>query len=77
VFQVHALANPADLDIQIALNLLERDLLASVIDGEVNFAEPTHSHASFNCEAGKGLVTVCVSELHFGVSIGLRWIGRQ
>ena len=48
VLQVQALADASQLDVQVALNAFERDFLAGVADGEVDFAEAADADAPFD-----------------------------
>ena len=45
MLQVQALADAAELDVEVAADQLQRDFLAGVADGEIDFAEPAMADA--------------------------------
>ena len=48
MFEIEALANAAQLNIEIALNAFECDFLTGVARGEIDFAESADAYATFN-----------------------------
>ena len=64
MLEVQALRHPAQLNILLVLEQLERDLLPGIADGVIDLPEPATVNAAPNREAVNGSRSRQVSELH-------------
>ena len=64
VFQIQALADTAQLDVQVALDAFQGDFFAGIAGGEVDLAEPADADASLDRVAVQRARSRCVYELH-------------
>ncbi len=72
VLQVQALLDAADLDVQVALNPLQRHFLAGVRLGEIDIAETANADAALDFVAIEGPGARLVGKLHLSARLGLR-----
>ena len=62
MLEVEALADAAEFDVEVAADQLQRDFLAGVADGEVDFAEAALADAALDRVAGQRTVAAGVDE---------------
>jgi hypothetical protein len=72
MFKVQALPDAAELDVEIALDVLERNFLTGVAGGEVDLAESPHADTSLDGVAIKGSRSAGIGKLHGTASRLLR-----
>ena len=76
VLEIEALADAAQLDLQIPLDVLERELFAGVAGGEIDLAEAAAADATLDDEAVERSRAAGILELHGTASLTeapLRW----
>ena len=74
MLQIEALRDAAELDVQIAANQLERDFLAGVARGEIDFAETAPADATLDRVALERPRAAGIGKLDRGDPRSLRFV---